>query len=194
MQLDREPSAATAAFRNTSQLSQAEIGKYLVPDDKKGDYWYQLSPEGRGALRPTFDKLGYDVDTARFHVGYTIENAGGINRTIGNNVYLVASDWARATPDQQLFLLGHELTHSVQWTGGAQQFVSLYLREEVAFDQAQQYGVSTSLANTPIEKLDTSTNWNNRMYTLDEVADRVGIEVSPGEAYAHSEAKSAYGY
>jgi hypothetical protein len=50
------------------------------------------------------------------------------------------------------------------------------------------------LAKTSVGYLDTGVNMFNRAYTLDEIADRKGIEVAPSQAPRFQEQMSAYGY
>jgi hypothetical protein len=84
------------------------------------------------------------------------------------------------SPEEQLFKLGHEIAHSMQWDQGSITFALRYALEAANFPAQQQYYLTERLRNTPLSEIDMDTSLFKRMqYSLDELADRIGYEVSP---------------
>jgi hypothetical protein len=117
-------------------------------------------------------------------------------RTFGDHIYLVGDSWQNLDSEQQLFTLGHEMTHSMQWDQGLLTFAVRYLLEEVNFPQRQQYGLTKDLMSTPVNQIDWDTSLFSRMqYSLDELADRMGYQVAPNASGEYRvKPTSAYGY
>jgi RHS repeat-associated protein len=182
--------AVTYGLKQVTALSQAG-GKYLKEDPDTGPGWYKLNKQGLSALKPVFDQYGYDVEDVRVHIGDSVVNLGGYQRTLGDSVYINGSSWQRLSDDEQLFTLGHEITHSAQWNEGHVTFAGRYLYEEVKFGQYDQYNVPSSLKSMSVGSFDL----RNSNYTLDEIADRIGYEVAP-KATSMYQVKplSAYGF
>jgi RHS repeat-associated protein len=77
------------------------------------DWGYKLSPSAKATLGPIFQRAwGFDVSKVRFAFGPT---NGAAAFTVENLVILDRDAWDAATPDERLGLLGHEMTHSVQY-------------------------------------------------------------------------------
>jgi hypothetical protein len=82
-------------------------------------------------------------------------------------VRLNAQVWNNATPKQQMELLSHELTHTVQY-----ELLGVYNFLDRYFDEYPKYGVPQSLAQIPINQL----NLIDPNYSLDQIADRIELE------------------
>jgi hypothetical protein len=189
--------AAQYGLQRVVALSRSGViaGQYLRKDPDAGPDWYKLSDQGRAALGPAFAKLGFDVANVDIHISDdSVVAALTGARTFGDDVFINTDTWNRwqSSPDDQLFLLAHEITHSVQWAlAGKVDFITRYLPEETTFGEYDQYHEPQSLTTT-----DTSAiNVLDQRYTLDELADTVATHLEPNAWQARTiKPVSAYGY
>jgi hypothetical protein len=101
-----------------------------------------------------------------FRVRFGVTPPGTSGVTIGHIVTL-GSEWSGLPAVEQIFLLGHEPTHTAQWERlGALNFISRYVSEY------PKYGVPSGLAAVPLGALDVTDSW----WSLDQLADRMGRE------------------
>lgn len=75
---------------------------------------YKLSSDAQAVLGPIFQRnWGFDVSKVTVHFGPVPEKAAAF--AVGNTVIIDKGYWEKASTQQQLGLLGHEITHSVQY-------------------------------------------------------------------------------
>ncbi len=75
---------------------------------------YKLSSEAKAVLGPIFQRTwGFDVSKVTVHFGPVPKGAAAF--AMGNTVIVDKGHWEKVSTQQQLGLLGHEITHSVQY-------------------------------------------------------------------------------
>jgi hypothetical protein len=147
-------------------------GRYLERDPNN-EHAYRLNAEGQKALAPAFQHTGKDLSEIRFLPGEIAGDVPGL--TLGDTVRLDVDVWNASTSDYRLGLLAHEVTHTVQFDQiGAAEFGARYI-EEYALGPGSNYDLPNTLRQTPI----TEVNMVDRAYTLDQIAQRFAVEVSP---------------
>jgi len=116
------------------------------------------------------------------------------SRTFRDMVYLDGAAWqGMMNPDDQLFSLAHEITHSAQWSeAGYTTFAARYVDEQYMFHGVRgvQYDLPQSLLNMSLGSFDL----RNPNYTYDEIADRVAYAASPNSTIPQKKGLSAYGF
>jgi hypothetical protein len=135
---------------------------------------YRLNAEGLRLLRPYF-KSHFNFDVTRVRFQFRDQGPDGI--TIGNNIYLRRGDWSARSIWSQVRLLGHELAHSVQYRQlGTFDFIARYYGLGFLRGSAANYGIPDDMW-TKIRHMD-SQSVVHPDFTLDQLADRVGLEVA----------------
>jgi hypothetical protein len=164
--------AARAPARPGSARGSDWPGPNLVPDPS--GLTFRLSESARQALQPIFDRFGYDLRQTQIAFARLPDMVGASAVAFGEGINISAVIWNTLTPREQLGLLSHEFTHSVQYRElGIIDFTIRYI------DEYPQYGVPSDLNNILIEDLDPV----DPNFALDEIADRVRVEFfrgSPG--------------
>lgn len=75
---------------------------------------FKLAPEAQAVLGPIFQRAwGFDVSKVTVHFGPVPKGAAAF--AVGNTVIIDKGYWDQSTTQTQLGLLGHEITHSVQY-------------------------------------------------------------------------------
>lgn len=84
----------------------------LVQDT--GTSGHKLSTDAQAVLGPIFQRAwGFDVSKVTVHFGPVPEGAAAF--AVGNTVIVDKGYWEKISTQEQLGLLGHEITHSVQY-------------------------------------------------------------------------------
>lgn len=137
-----------------------------------GGYFYKLSDAAKEELGPLFAEKGYDVSKVR------LDPTGAFGRkglTFGDTVFLT-DKFAGMDFGAQIELLGHEVTHSVQYQDlGTISFLLRY-RQEWHDSGGWPYGIPPALQATPIQLV----NPIDQSYYLDQLADRFGAAAVSG--------------
>jgi hypothetical protein len=134
--------------------------------------WYVLAPGARAALQRFYARFGLDLGRLTFSTGGAF-GQGGL--TLGNTILLFREFGTRAY-SEQLRLLAHEMTHSVQYKLlGWVSFLLRYKREW-SRSNGNPYGVPQPLEEIPIGEVDPV---DPRFY-LDQLADRFRLAVDAG--------------
>ena len=144
----------------------------------------RITSAGRGILRRTFDRYNFNVGQIRVIFKHNLGQSG---ITLGNRVYLDDSFQYR-TPYQQMSLLAHEITHSVQYRDlGTGNFLERYA---VGYGRPDNYDVPSELWALPKEKLSVTQSGSylgqdgfRHDFTLDQIAERIGIETASAVPY-----------
>jgi RHS repeat-associated protein len=138
-------------------------GRYLQPD---APGTYRLSAEGRRALRPLFDRFGYDVGQMQ------IQFDPGVSSAETNRDLVIVNPrlWSARTDYGKLQVLTHEATHSVQF----QKLGSAGVRWRLGTERVKNlfgdvYDVTDELANVPQARI----NPIDERFTLESLATRM---------------------
>jgi hypothetical protein len=138
-------------------------GRYLQPD---APGTYRLSAEGRQALRPLFDRFGYDVGRMQ------IQFDPGVSSAETNRDLVIVNPrlWSARSDYGKLQVLAHEATHSVQF----QKLGSAGVRWRLGTERVKNlfgdvYDVTDELANVP----QTRMNPIDERFTLESLATRM---------------------
>jgi hypothetical protein len=126
----------------------------------------RLSAEGRHLLERTFGRFGYDVRRTRigFDRSVDFDDVALTNRDL---LRINPDAWAEKTPYEQMQVLTHEITHSVQFDRlGYIDFRLRLARERLTHIFGGLYDVPDSLANQTLNQIDLV----NPRYTLEGLA------------------------
>jgi hypothetical protein len=132
-------------------------------------------------LQRTFDR--YKFNSGQITVIFK-HNLGQSGITLRNRVYLDDSFQYRR-PYDQMDLLAHEITHSVQYRDlGKANFLERYT---VGYGQPDNYDVPVELWAVPTDQLSATQSGSylgqdgfRHEFTLDQIAERIGIETASG--------------
>ena len=146
----------------------------------------RITEAGRKILRRSFDRYNFDVGQIKVILKHNLGQAG---ITLGNRVYL-DDRFQYLSPYRQARLLGHEITHSVQYRDlGKANFLERYASEYRLGDDIN-YGVPIELWAVPTERLSVTQSGSflgpdglRHDFTLDNIADRIGIETAAAVPY-----------
>lgn len=142
-------------------------GSYL---ESTGRGNYRLNAEGRRLLKPIFEKnFGYDPSNITFNF---VHGGPAAFTPHEGRVIINADKWATYNLWAQLETLAHEATHSLQYTHINR--VEFWLRYRVEFNDPANYDVPIDLWKIKMSELDPV----DIRFTLDQIADRVGIEAA----------------
>ena len=141
----------------------------------------RITDAGHTILQRTFDR--YKFNSGQITV-ILKHNLGQSGITLGNRVYLDDSFKYRR-PYDQMSLLAHEITHSVQYRDlGKANFLERYA---VGYGQPDNYDVPIELWAVPTDQLSVTQAGSylgqdgfRHDFTLDQIAERIGIETASG--------------
>jgi hypothetical protein len=144
----------------------------------------RITSAGRNILQRTFGRYNFDVDQIRVTFKHNLGQAG---ITLGNRV-LLDDRFQYLRPYEQMSLLAHEITHSVQYRDlGKANFLERYA---VGYKQVDNYDIPTELWAVPTNKLSVTQAGSylgqdgmRYDFTLDQIAERIGIETASGLPY-----------
>jgi len=137
---------------------------------------YGLSDEGTRLLRPTFDQLGYDLGKERFRFRPISASGNPEAYTDRNLVTIDPGEWNGLRPGRQLRLLGHEISHSVQFERLG--YVNTRLRvgfERLLNNEEELYDVPGKLMHIKLGSL----NVGDSRFTLEQIAEHIANHIRP---------------
>jgi hypothetical protein len=147
-------------------------GPWLWFDLEKNTY--VLNDQAKAALQSMFSTWGYDVNQVQFLFGFTNGNAAV---TVGNNVMISAASWEtlhNQSPQAQLRLLAHEVTHCVQYRDiGIPSFWTRYGPEH---ERPDNYDPPPKLIEKVAKEGVKNLNVTDARWTLDQIATVVEMQ------------------
>lgn len=126
---------------------------------------YRLSGAAQRLLRPIFDRLGYDLTRAQVRFSYAVARAD----TFRNSITINPEVWQQGNKLGRLRILGHEVTHSVQYQrlGVARFHLRLGMdRLRNGFDEEALYHVNDTLGDIRLPQF----NAVDPRFTLESLA------------------------